>query len=76
MKKHRILALAALFVGFMGLAMMARTGRFKALYGADIMQLIGSGACIGAAMTVFIRSMNGAHREPAGADSKAQAPIS
>jgi len=58
MRRQRILALAAMFVGFMGLAMMVRTGRFGLLHGPDIMQLIGSGACIGAAITIFIKSLS------------------
>jgi hypothetical protein len=46
-----------MFVGFMGIAMMARTGHLSSMPGADALQLIFSGACLGASITVFIKSL-------------------
>jgi len=45
-----------MFVGFMGIAMMARTGHLSAMPGFDAVQLIFSGACLGAAITVYLKS--------------------
>jgi hypothetical protein len=58
MKMRRPLAvsLCAMFVGFMGIAMMARTGHLSAMPGFDAVQLILSGACLGAAITVYLKS--------------------
>jgi hypothetical protein len=57
MRRQLTLALATMFVGFMGIAMMARTGHLSAMPGYDAMQLIASGARLGAATTVFIKSL-------------------
>jgi len=57
MRRQLTLALATMFVGFMGIAMMARTGHLSAMPGYDAMQLIASGACLGAAITVFVKSL-------------------
>jgi hypothetical protein len=57
MKKERILALGAMFVGFMGIAMMGRTGHFGSIGVMDVVQLVGSGACVGAAATIFVKGV-------------------
>jgi hypothetical protein len=51
-----------MFVGFMGIAMMARTGHLSAMPGYDAMQLIASGACIGASITVFVKSVKSSNK--------------
>jgi hypothetical protein len=53
MRKQRILALGALFVGFMGIAMVGRN--FGISYVA--VELVGCGACIGAAFAIFVKSL-------------------
>jgi hypothetical protein len=63
MRRQLTLALAAMFVGFMGLAMMARTGRLATISGTDVMQLVASGACLGAAITVFIKSVKSSSKQ-------------
>jgi hypothetical protein len=57
MRRPLTLALAAMFVGFMGIAMMARTGHLSAMPGYDAMQLILCGACLGSAITIFVKSV-------------------
>jgi hypothetical protein len=57
MRRQLTLALGSMFVGFMGIAMMARTGHLSAMPGYDAMQLIASGACLGASITVFVKSV-------------------
>jgi drug/metabolite transporter (DMT)-like permease len=57
MRRQLTLSLAAMFVGFMGIAMLARTGHLASMSGYDAMQLIASGACIGSAITVFVKSL-------------------
>jgi hypothetical protein len=62
MRRPLALSLASMFVGFMGIAMMARTGHLSAMPGYDAMQLIASGACLGASITVFIKSLKSSNK--------------
>jgi len=71
MRRQLTLSLASMFVGFMGIAMMARTGHLSAMPGYDAMQLIASGACIGAAITVFVKSLRPTVKASQAATAKA-----
>jgi hypothetical protein len=58
MRKQLVLALAAMFVGFMGIAMLVRTGHLYAVSVYDVVQLICCGACVGAAIVIFVNTVN------------------
>jgi drug/metabolite transporter (DMT)-like permease len=75
MRRPLVLSLATMFVGFMGIAMMARTGHLSAMPGYDAMQLIASGACLGASITVFIKSLKSSSA-PAPAPAKTAGQVS
>ena len=64
MRRQMTLALGAMFVGFMGVAWLARNGHLAAM-GYDGMQLIACGACLGAAITIFIKSLKSTNKSAA-----------
>ncbi len=60
-----------MFVGFMGIAMMGRTGHFGSIGVMDVFQLVGSGACVGAAITIFVKTTSA--KQPGSSNEAAKA---
>jgi hypothetical protein len=61
MRRQMTLALGSMFIGFMGVAWLARNGHLAAM-GYDGLQLIACGALLGSAITIFVKSLKSANK--------------
>lgn len=52
--RNRRFVLVPLMVGMMGLILVSRNPRFETFHAVDVLQLLGSGMCFGAALVALL----------------------